>query len=391
MRRQVRTVIWTALSVTLPLGLRAQETPTPPQRALAGASVYGAKGCPSCHALNGVGGSAGPDLGRVQGAASVNGFVAAMWNHLPGMAARIRAAGVAPPVLTPWEAADLLAFLAWTNYLSPRGDTAAGRRLFTTKRCIVCHQVEGAGGVIGPALDDLRSRGSPIEMATALWNHAPAMEAEMARRGIRRPRLSGAEVNDLFAFLVSVAHTQRADPTYILPGNAEHGATVFSEKNCVSCHPVRGRGGTLGPDLAGRPQRSLAEFAAALWNKAPRMVATMRAQGVPVPRLETAEMADVVAYLAAQRYLAGGGSASRGPDRLREAGCLSCHALRGNGARLATDLTPGIRNRPHAAVIAALWNHVALPDTLVRRRWPVLSAGQVADIAAYFERQETGR
>ncbi len=391
MRRQDHAVVWAVLSLVLPMALRAQDTPTPPQRALAGASVYGAKGCPSCHALNGVGGSAGPDLGRVQGAASVNGFVAAMWNHLPGMAARIRAAGVVPPVLTPWEAADLLAFLAWTNYLSPKGDTAVGRRLFAAKRCIVCHQVEGAGGVIGPALDDLRSRGSPIEMAAALWNHAPEMEMEMRRRGIQRPRLSGAEVNDLFAYLVAVARAERTDPTYVLPGSAEQGATVFTEKSCVRCHAVRGGGGRLGPDLAGLPQRGLAEFAAALWNKAPRMVATMRAQGVAVPRLETAEMADVVAYLAAQRYLAGEGAAGRGPDRLREAGCLTCHALRGSGARLATDLAPGVRNRPRAAVIAALWNHVALPDTLVRRRWPVLSAAQIADIAAYLERQETGR
>jgi hypothetical protein len=44
-----------------------------------------------------------------------------------------------------------------------------------------------------------------------------------------------------------------------------------------------------------------------------------------------------------------------------------------------------------AAVLAALWDHVALPESVLSRTWPALEPGTVADLVAYFETQGRGR
>jgi cytochrome c2 len=41
------------------------QAPAPPQDAVAGSRVFNTKGCVTCHAVNGIGGRIGPDLGRI--------------------------------------------------------------------------------------------------------------------------------------------------------------------------------------------------------------------------------------------------------------------------------------------------------------------------------------
>jgi cytochrome c553 len=123
-----------------------------------------------------------------------------------------------------------------------------------------------------------------------------------------------------------------------------------------------------------------------MWNKAPRMTAAAAGAGVELPRLTAGEMADLVAFLGSLRYLAGEGSAERGAARLEALGCRRCHGAAGAAPALALARgadTPG-------GVLAALWNHVALPDSVLGTRWDRLSAGDVADLAAYLGKRGTG-
>ena len=106
----------------------AQPLFSPTQDPVAGASVFGAKGCSKCHAINGVGGKIGPDLGRVRRPRSFYDLAASMWNHLPGMAERMRQYKIQRPVLTPQETGDLIAFLYTLNYFDPPGNAAMGKR-----------------------------------------------------------------------------------------------------------------------------------------------------------------------------------------------------------------------------------------------------------------------
>jgi len=386
--------------LALATGLVAITLPFPPQSAsaqvptgqtqsvLAGSRVFGTRGCSACHAVNGLGGELGPDLASSDRPASFYGFAAAMWNHLPDMVAQMRVMGINRPRLTPWETGDLIAFLTWLDYFDPPGDTAAGRKVFSDKSCIVCHQVDGTGGVAGPSLDFLSQYGSPVQIATALWNHGPSMSAAMSERGIRRPTFSGYELGDLIAFLKSASGRLPEGSMYALPGRAEEGRRLFEERSCIECHSVQGVGGKAGPDLSQHTgQRSLVDLAAAMWNKAPAMTAAMRQASITVPQLGAGEMADILAYLYLVQYTGEPGDTDRGQRLVRGKGCLACHSVSGRGGDSASDLTQARGLTSQAGVIAALWNHVLIPDEPGRSEatWPTFTAEQMADLAVYLQ------
>jgi mono/diheme cytochrome c family protein len=372
------------VALALPWPALAQPLFGSGQDPLAGSRVFGEKGCARCHAVNGVGGKVGPDLGQRPRPRSFFDLATAMWNHLPRMAERMQQLNIPRPRLDATEASDLIAFLYTLNYFDPPGDPQAGRRLFTAKRCVVCHQVSGVGGVVGPNLDALGQSGSPIFVAAAMWNHGPAMAEVMRAKRIERPTFRDRELLDLIAFLRAASPAPVEGPLYVLPGRPEEGQRLFVEKRCADCHGVAGRGATIGPDLAERAiPRSLTQFAAAMWNKAPAMLQAMGARGIPVPQLRADEMADIVAYLYAVQYFAVPGDPQRGAALARDRGCLTCHTVHAPNGQAPTDLGRVRDLASPAAVVAALWNHV-----LVARRppgrWPELRAEEMADLAAFL-------
>lgn len=368
------------------LSASAQPVFSPAQDPLAGSRVFGTRGCARCHAVHGIGGKVGPDLGRTTRPRSFYDLAAAMWNHLPRMAGRMEELAIPRPRLDAQEAGDLVAFLFTLNYFDPPGNPASGRRLFTDKRCVACHQVGGMGGVVGPNLDHLQLFGSPLFVASALWNHGPQMAEAMRARGIERPTFTGGELRDLIAFLAPASAGPREGPVYVLPGRAEEGRRLFLSRHCVECHAVAGRGGRLGPDLGERGVRqSLVEFAAAMWNKAPAMVAAMTARGVPIPQLRPEEMADLVAYLYSVGYFLEPGDARRGWQVAATKGCLACHAAAGERGKPASDLSRVRGLDSPAGVLAALWNHALVTAPAPSGRpspWPEFRASEMADLVA---------
>jgi mono/diheme cytochrome c family protein len=381
---------WAVLAVGLLLGGAASAQPvfSPSQDPLAGSRVFGAKGCVKCHSINGVGGKIGPDLARNLKPHSFYDVAAAMWNHLPRMSARMKQLGIERPELSAREAGDLVGFLYTLNYFDPPGNAAAGRRLFSEKKCIVCHQVGGTGGVVGPNLDALKQFASPIFVASAMWNHGPAMAEAMKTRGIERPTFTATELRDLIAFLAPATGGPPEGPLYVLPGRPELGRDLFVEKRCIQCHSVGGVGGKVGPDLVALSvRRSPIEFAAAIWNKAPAMMAAMSTRGITVPQLQPEEMADLVAYLYSVRYFASGGSVPRGWVVATNKGCLQCHGVSGERGKPASDLTKARGLDSSAAVLAALWNHTLVTPVVAGKQlsWPVLNAQEMADLITLLE------
>ena len=387
-----RTVKWSVLAVALVLWpfvpVSAQPVFSPSQDPLGGSRVFGTKGCATCHAVNGIGGKVGPDLGRIARPRSFYDLATAMWNHLPRMVERMQQRGIPRPHLDPREVADLIAFLYTLNYFDAPGNPEAGRRYFSEKRCIVCHQVGDTGGVVGPNLNFLRQFGTPIFVAAAVWNHGPQMTEAMKAGGIERPAFIGPELQDLIAYLAP-ASVGREGPVYVLPGRADTGRKLFAEKRCSSCHSAGGGGAGVGPDLVGRGvRRSLVEFAAAMWNKAPTMVAAMKAQGISLPQLRPEEMADIVAYLYSVRYFADPGNSRTGLALATEKGCLRCHNVSGERMKAAPNLgaAKGLDSPP--AVIAALWNHpVVKPVGAAGQKgaWPEFRPEEMADLVALLQ------
>jgi mono/diheme cytochrome c family protein len=311
-----------------------------------------------------------------------------MWNHLPRMADRMKQLGITRPQLTAQEAGDLVGFLYTLNYFDPPGNVAAGRQLFSDKKCIICHQVGGTGGVVGPNLDSLKQFASPIYVASAMWNHGPAMAEAMKAKGVERPTFTAQELRNLVAFLAPATGGAPEGPLYVLPGRPEIGRGLFVEKKCIQCHSVGGVGGQVGPDLVGLGvRRSPVEFAATIWNKAPAMMAAMATRGITVPQLRPEDMADLVAYLYSVRYFASGGSVPKGWVVASNKGCLQCHGVSGERGKPASDLTKAKGLGSSAAVLAALWNHTVVTAKVAGQRleWPVLKADEMADLVTLLE------
>ena len=388
------TVRWTvvvAALVLLSVGAAwAQPLFTPSQDPLAGARVFGTKGCSKCHSVNGIGGKIGPDLARIPRPRTFYDLAADMWNHLQRMTARMQELGITRPRLDARETADLVGFLFTLNYFDLPGNPDAGRKSFTEKRCIVCHTYRGAGGVVGPTLDHLSQFRSPIYVASAMWNHGPQMAERMKERGIERPAFTGNELRDLIAYLAPATGGPEEGPVYALPGRPEAGRQLFAAKRCIECHAVGGVGGRVGPDLVARGVRqSPVEFATTIWNKAPAMAAAMKPRGIALPQLSPAEMADIVAYLYSVRYFGSAGNIANGWTVATQKGCLTCHAVSGERGKPASDLTKLRGLDSPAAVVASLWNHAAVTPPSVtggqKWEWPLFKPQEMADLIALLQ------
>ncbi len=385
----VATVVFCLWSSELSLADHLLDRPLNP---LAGSRVFGDKGCSTCHAINGFGGQIGPDLARLSSARSLYDLAAAMWNHIPRMVARMRELGIARPLLSSQEAGDLVAFLSIFNYFDPPGNLEGGERLFSEKKCVICHQVRGVGGIVGPNLDSLSHYGAPIFVAAAMWNHGPTMAAAMRAKGIERPTFKKQELLDLIAYLKSSAPEPRGQRLYIIGGARDHGRKLFRDKGCMECHSISGQGGRIGPDLAGlQLGGGVVGLAVAMWNKAPQMMKAMENKNISVPQIEAGEMAHIVAYLYSVKYFAETGNSNEGRKLLDTKRCLSCHSLDGREGKVADDLGQMKGFDSLSNIISALWNHIAIPQYIESQRtaWPQFLPHEMADLEAFF--QEVGR
>lgn len=369
------TALW--LSVPTAYG---QELPAPTQNAVAGAAVFGEKGCIRCHSISGGGQSLGPDLRSTESTRTFQDLTAALWNHLPDMNRRMADLGIERPLLSEREAGDLFAYLYTLGYFDASGDPDRGRLLFTELSCIRCHQVGGVGGVVGPVLDHVGAKGATIEVAASMWNHGPAMIEAAEAMGIARPSVSGPELTDLIAFLVSTEDRTPAEDLYFLPGDVGAGARVIEERQCVACHGSPGAGGAMAPDLAGLARgASLVDFVALMWNKTPSMVGALKARDLEYPKLEAEDFANIVAFLYSVNYFSGSGRAVRGRTLIDRKGCVQCHS------RDQIVSAPGL-DHP-SALTAALWNHLALLEAgdAAYEDWPSFTGSEMRDLMAFFQ------
>lgn len=123
------------------------------------------------------------------------------------------------------------------------------------------------------------------------------------------------------------------------PGDPARGREIFAAKACARCHLPRGQDG-VGPALEQlrRPQGAFA-LAGRLWNHAPAMFTVLKMADLQWPQISAAEMGDLMAYLEADPARDPAPDLTKGQLMLLRKSCLKCHSLRGEGSRLAPDLS----------------------------------------------------
>jgi mono/diheme cytochrome c family protein len=256
-----------------------------------GEAILAEKKCRDCHATGEGEHKVGSDL--IRWSSSVNPILWAQlfWNHAPAMEEAMREQGVSWPEMTPNEVVDLVAFIR-TVGTGPRasaslpGNPSSGRHLFG-QHCQRCHQAEGDGGDIGPALGVSSGPNTLTGLAAALWNHTPAMGEQMSALGIERPLFSVQEMGDIITYLFAIRYFET-------PGDAAVGREVFA-RSCSECHGAADEGGK-GPSLHANGT-SATIIASELWNHGPSMYDELKSRGLEWPRLEGQEMHDLIEYL----------------------------------------------------------------------------------------------
>jgi mono/diheme cytochrome c family protein len=124
------------------------------------------------------------------------------------MWAKMKERSIEPPRLTGQEMADVLAYLYVSRYFDPVGNPGRGRTLVQAKGCVGCHSVRGVGGKVAGDFARSDAVTSPASLVAGMWNHSVLMEWEAQKQAVAWPRLSGAELDDISAYLGSLGRAQ---------------------------------------------------------------------------------------------------------------------------------------------------------------------------------------
>jgi len=334
-----------------------------------GAGLFVTLSCIQCHSVNGIGGKAAPDLGRLVDRNFTPATLAAtMWNHAPTMWAAMRERNTQAGDLDEQAAADLFAFFYAAHFFDRPGEAVRGKRLFESKHCSECHGLTVAKLPEAKPVSQWESLGQPIALATAMWNHSATMREEFGKRHLGWPELTSQDLTDLLVYLRNLPDMRDAPVRVEISSGAE-GAALFRSKGCEGCHT-----GSLA--LAVRLRgKTLSDIAAAMWNHQPRMASAP-------PLLTVEEMREITSYLWAGQFFEDAGDAAAGRRVFTIKRCATCHEDASSGA-------PKLEGKRFsgATMVAALWHHG--PEMLDRMKakgisWPRFDGAQMSNLIEFL-------
>jgi mono/diheme cytochrome c family protein len=336
-----------------------------------GAEVFEAQGCVECHALNGVGASIGPDLGRL----ADRGFTpasldATIWNHAPAMWVETRLRNTPRPAMDAQQATDLFAFFYSLRFFEEPGDAARGKALFTARSCASCHGITTVKVPGAKALSDWTVSGDPLELVETMWNHSATMRAEMEQAHIRPPRLTGQEMADLLVYIRSAKGVPRRTAVF-QASSPEQGSELFDSKGCAACH------GPVTRFSLGVRDSTLTDIAADMWNHGLDM-------SLKPPAFEPGQMRSIASYIWSRKMTGNTGSGKAGARVFAAKKCTVCHDDAASGAPA---LTGANMNFSAATMLSALTRHgPAMLDRMREKKiaWPQISTAEMADLIAYL-------
>ena len=151
-----------------------------------GQALFKSKGCAECHQGSNA-------LENRSGFRSLTDFAVAMWNHSTKMTAR-------PPHLDTDEMRRVTSYLWSIQMFEARGNRDRGRRVFTSKGCVTCHEGGGAPD-LKAAFAAKQGQLGAVSIVPIVWKHGPAMLQSMQQKKLPWPQFSATEMTDLVAYL----------------------------------------------------------------------------------------------------------------------------------------------------------------------------------------------
>ncbi len=336
-----------------------------------GERLFESLSCIQCHSVNGTGGTAAPDLSRIEDRGFTPASLAAtMWNHAPVMWASMRERQIRAGELDQQAAQDLMAFFYAARFFDQPGDAGRGKHAFEREGCAGCHTLP-----VGPTakpVSQWQGLTDPIALIDAMWNHRSHMLGATAS-DIRFPPLNAQGLTDMLVYLRNLPETRSKTGMFHLEVSATD-QPAFQSAGCAKCHQTVDA-------LADRVQgQTLTEIAVEMWNHAPRMAAV----GAPAAPLAPGEMQALVSSFWAVKFFEGSGRPSSGSRVFVAKSCAACH---NNASSGAPQLPIKGREFSAATMVSVLWKHgPAMQDQMKTKgiAWPRFEGSQMADLIAYL-------
>ncbi|MFQ5628734.1 MAG: c-type cytochrome [bacterium] len=263
-----------------------------------GKKLLNSKGCVKCHKFGGRGGNIGPDFGAIKDYISPLRLVETMWNHGPNMMKLFSEQNIKRPEFKDKEMIDLA--VAVRSYMSPSrvpigsfdlGNPENGKRIAEEKGCMSCHAFRSKGGKVGPDFAQIDLNYSVTQIAGEMWNHEPEMWEAMKSEGIAYPIFLEGEMADVIAYIYGL---KLSDAT----GDASDGYKFIHERQCLSCHSLKGEGADVATDLTEIDEMNTpVAMITTMWNHAPLMEEKIRDTSLTWPEFTGRDMANLYTYL----------------------------------------------------------------------------------------------
>ncbi len=262
-----------------------------------------------------------------------------------------------------------------------------GRLVFEQKGCIECHSLSGYGGTAGPDLMKQQYYGSFSELAALIWNHIPQMNRMFRKLHRERPYVDNKEMVNLVGFIYYLHYLGQ-------PGSFSNGKQLLTEKGCLNCHSVKGKGAETAPDF------SEIEFNASplymvqtMWNHFPEMSEEFSTKNKNLPTLSGKEFVDIASYIQAVSFRTINtrmtpGNPNKGEKIFRIKGCVKCHSSNdANSDKPGPSLKELKLHSSVSEIGALMWNHAEPMKDLMSEKqinWPLFKKDEMADLIAYL-------
>jgi mono/diheme cytochrome c family protein len=122
--------------------------------------------------------------------------------------------GIQVPRLTGQEMADIVAYLYVLRYFDqPAIGRLQGEQLVQSKGCLSCHSIRGKGGKVSADFATSKYVSTPAGLVAGMWNHSRYMEAHAQKREISWPLLTGQELAEISAYLITLPKGGTSKPS----------------------------------------------------------------------------------------------------------------------------------------------------------------------------------